>query len=125
MKSGMWLAGSLTILLLRTRRSRRHRPAGAKPPAAAPPEDAITDDEIATLLNAVASREIAPDEAARRLNGGSLDGRLDFVTVDLDRQERTGFPEVIFGQGKSPDQIAQIAERIFERLRAGGYLGLR
>jgi hypothetical protein len=34
---------------------------------------------------------------------------LDFAKVDLQRRERCGLPEVIFGQGKTPTQIVQIA----------------
>ena len=39
---------------------------------------------------------------------------LGFATVDLDRARRTGFPEVVMGEGKTPDQTAQIALRIFD-----------
>ena len=34
--------------------------------------------------------------------------------MDLDRRRRTGFPEVIFGQGKTPTEVAQIAQVILE-----------
>lgn len=34
---------------------------------------------------------------------------LHFAKVDLDRSRRCGIPEVIFGQNKTPDQIAQIS----------------
>src|SRR5262249_56180898 len=37
---------------------------------------------------------------------------LEFARVDHHRNIRQGFPEVIFGQGKSPSQIAAIAARI-------------
>jgi NCAIR mutase (PurE)-related protein len=37
---------------------------------------------------------------------------FDEVTLDLDRQRRCGFPEVIYGEGKT----VQILERIFARL---------
>ncbi len=50
-------------------------------------------------------------EDVKRLDSSEL----GFATVDLNREERTGFPEVIFGAGKSPDQIAAIASRIFAR----------
>ena len=35
--------------------------------------------------------------------------------VDVDRQGRCGFPEVIFGQGKTPEDIVLIARHIVER----------
>jgi hypothetical protein len=37
---------------------------------------------------------------------------LGFARVDHHRTARKGFPEVIFGQGKTPAQVAAIAERI-------------
>ena len=39
---------------------------------------------------------------------------LGFATVDLDRARRTGFPEVVMGEGKTPDQVARIASQIFD-----------
>lgn len=44
-----------------------------------------------------------------------VDDTLGYAQLDLDRSARTGFPEVIFGEGKSAEQIAAI----FERLMAG------
>jgi pyridinium-3,5-biscarboxylic acid mononucleotide synthase len=40
---------------------------------------------------------------------------LGFATLDLDRQERQGLPEVIYGPGKQPAQIAQIAVTLLRR----------
>lgn len=37
---------------------------------------------------------------------------LGFAHVDHHRAIRQGFPEVIFGRGKSPEQIARIAEKL-------------
>ena len=37
---------------------------------------------------------------------------LGFARVDHQRAARKGFPEVVFGQGKTPFQVAAIAERI-------------
>jgi NCAIR mutase (PurE)-related protein len=42
---------------------------------------------------------------------------LGFAQVDTHRGLRKGFPEVIFGAGKTPAQVAAIAEKIFERDR--------
>lgn len=40
---------------------------------------------------------------------------LDFARVDTDRQRRCGFPEVIFGAGKTPEEVAAIASVLIER----------
>jgi len=37
---------------------------------------------------------------------------LGFARVDLHRSARKGFPEVVFGEGKTPSQVAAIAGRI-------------
>ncbi|MFM2429219.1 MAG: hypothetical protein RLZZ511_432 [Cyanobacteriota bacterium] len=39
----------------------------------------------------------------------------DFAKVDHDRGRRTGFPEVIWGQDKPPEQIAQIMAAMHDR----------
>lgn len=38
---------------------------------------------------------------------------LGFAQVDLDRARRRGFPEVIYGAGKSPAQVVRIATTLF------------
>jgi NCAIR mutase (PurE)-related protein len=48
---------------------------------------------------------------------------LGFATIDHHRSLRQGFPEVIFGAGKTADQIVAIAERIADR--SGGFLATR
>ena len=40
---------------------------------------------------------------------------LGFARVDTDRRRRCGFPEVIFGMGKTPAQVAEIARAILEK----------
>jgi NCAIR mutase (PurE)-related protein len=40
---------------------------------------------------------------------------LDFAKVDHHRAIRKGFPEVIFGEGKSPEQIVSIAVALLEQ----------
>ncbi len=40
---------------------------------------------------------------------------LGFARVDVDRRRRTGFPEVIFGLGKTPAEVVRIAAVILER----------
>ncbi len=48
------------------------------------------------------------------------DGELPFATVDLDRHARTGFPEVVYGEGKSAEQVAAV----LGVLRSKGQVGL-
>ena len=40
---------------------------------------------------------------------------LGFARVDLDRAARTGDPEVVYGAGKTPDQVVAILRALHER----------
>jgi len=46
-----------------------------------------------------------------------------FANLDLNRHKRTGFPEAVFSEGKTPDQIAMILDdmaRHFNEKASGG-----
>ena len=69
------------------------------------------------LLRAVAAGDLSAHDAARQLEmlpfaevSGS-EGRID-ARVDHHRHVRTGFPEVVFCQGKTAEQVASIASEI-------------
>jgi NCAIR mutase (PurE)-related protein len=40
---------------------------------------------------------------------------MGFAMLDMDRLKRTGIPEVIYGEGKTPEQISRIAARLYEK----------
>ena len=54
------------------------------------------------------------DEAAARIASQSYED-LGFAKVDHDRAIRKGFPEVIFGDGKTPGQVAELAKAVLGR----------
>jgi NCAIR mutase (PurE)-related protein len=70
--------------------------------------------ELDALLRGVREGRVTPEEAAERLKTLPFEN-LGFATVDHHRALRRGFGEVLFGAGKTPDQIAAIAERIASR----------
>lgn len=39
---------------------------------------------------------------------------LGFSKVDIDRERRTGYPEVIYGEGKTPEQIGLIMDKLID-----------
>ncbi len=41
--------------------------------------------------------------------------RLEFATLDHQRALRAGFPEVVFGPGKRPDELVSIVGRLYAR----------
>lgn len=71
--------------------------------------------ELHALLEAVHEGGLTPEAAEVRLlqflRHGAFED-LGFARVDHHRTIRQGFPEVVFGQGKTADQIAAISERI-------------
>jgi hypothetical protein len=66
------------------------------------------------LLDGVASRRTSVDDALRSLETLPFED-LGFVKIDHHRALRTGAPEIVFGQGKTAEQIAGIVERIADR----------
>jgi NCAIR mutase (PurE)-related protein len=72
----------------------------------------VNPSDITRLLEAVKQGSVSVADAVDRLRSGLADESLGFATVDHQRALRTGFPEVIFGEGKTPDQIVAIADRI-------------
>ncbi len=95
-------------------------------------------DEIDALLGSIQDGTLSAEEGARRLRsrttragGPSLE--LGHSTLDLERADRCGHPEVIFGAGKSPDELVDVARALTEahgrvlatRVDAAGQSALR
>jgi len=68
-------------------------------------------DELRRVLRAVRAGRLGVDKAMERLRGATVE-RLGFASLDLERAVRRGFPEVVFGPGKTPEQILAIVERL-------------
>lgn len=67
--------------------------------------------DVKAVLQAVKSGELSIKEAEEKLGKLPYDD-IGFAKVDNHRKLRTGFPEVIFCQGKTPDQAAKIAQKL-------------
>jgi NCAIR mutase (PurE)-related protein len=67
----------------------------------------MDEETIRQLLQAVASGEVAPDDAIERLRTLPFED-LGHTKVDHHRALRTGFPEVVFCPGKTPEQVREI-----------------
>jgi NCAIR mutase (PurE)-related protein len=78
----------------------------------------MTGPEVQDLLDRVRRGDVDPSTAADEiiavLRMAPFED-LGFARVDTHRALRQGFPEVILGLGKTPAQIAAIAERIVAR----------
>jgi NCAIR mutase (PurE)-related protein len=71
----------------------------------------MTRKEIELLLLRHRRGLLGTEQALSRLTSLSTES-LDFATIDHQREARQGFPEVIYCAGKTPAQVAAIAERI-------------
>ena len=68
-------------------------------------------DSIRKLFEQVRKGKLSPDEGVERLRHLPFED-LGFAKVDHHRRLRVGMPEVVFGEGKTPGQIADIFTRL-------------
>jgi len=68
-------------------------------------------DSLNQLLRNVATGKVSVQDATQKLMHLSFED-LDYAHIDHHRSLRKGFPEVIFGQGKTLDQIMGIMEKM-------------
>jgi pyridinium-3,5-biscarboxylic acid mononucleotide synthase len=76
----------------------------------------VTTVEAVKLLEKFRAGGIGRDEVVRQFQAAPV-ADLGFATVDTHRALRKGFPEIIFGAGKTPAQVVGIAAELFERER--------
>ena len=65
--------------------------------------------ELSRLLHAVAAGELSPEDAALKLKMQPIAEVGDYAKVDMHRGLRQGVPEIIYGAGKTKEQILGIA----------------
>lgn len=70
--------------------------------------------QIESLLRSYKNGELDEREAARRIADSGFED-IGHTRIDHARAERQGFPEVVFGQGKTRTQIVEIVERLAAR----------
>ena len=71
----------------------------------------MNSQSLQELLKDVAAGRLSPDQAQKRLKTLPFED-LGFAKVDHHRAFRKGFPEVIYGGSKTPEQINSIARAI-------------
>ena len=70
--------------------------------------------EIEQILEQHASGKLSSSDAAEQIKNLSYED-IGYARVDHGRADRQGFPEVIFGEGKTSQQIAGIFEKLLAR----------
>jgi len=66
-------------------------------------------DKIRIVLEAVKEGRLTLEQAEEQLKAV---GELDYASLDLEREKRTGFPEVVFAAGKTPEQLTGIVRKL-------------
>lgn len=61
------------------------------------------------ILDCVASQKMSVEEALEK-----IEHPMDYATIDYDRQKRTGAHEVIYGEGKTKEQIVGIIQNMLD-----------
>jgi pyridinium-3,5-biscarboxylic acid mononucleotide synthase len=82
----------------------------------------VRAEQIGTLLAEVAAGRLTPDAALERLRHLPFED-LQFARVDHHRSLRQGQPEVVFCEGKTPEQVVAICQRL--AAMTGTFLGTR
>ena len=73
----------------------------------------MTEEQIRKILEEHKAGALSVDDALHRLRLLPFED-LGFANVDHHRWLRQGFPEVIFGGGKTVDQVARIVESMYK-----------
>jgi NCAIR mutase (PurE)-related protein len=71
----------------------------------------VDRDELRKLLGQVRAGKLSVGRAMDRMRLLPFE-ELGFATIDHHRAVRRGFPEVVYGPGKTPEQIVEIVRRI-------------
>ncbi len=74
----------------------------------------MTTTEAIRLLEQFRAGGVGRDEVLRKFQAAPV-ADLGFAQLDTHRALRKGFPEVIFGAGKTPAQVVKIAAKLLER----------
>ena len=72
----------------------------------------MNESQLEALLSEVAAGSTTVDAAVARLRSLPFESLEGLATLDHHRPLRTGFPEVIYCEGKTAEQVALIADRL-------------
>jgi len=74
----------------------------------------MNQDYLNQLLTGVKKGTVDINDALEQLKDFTVKD-LGYATIDTHRELRTGYPEVIYGQGKTPEQVAGIIQFMLTR----------
>ena len=71
----------------------------------------MSEEKLSHILEKLQDGQISIDEAVKEISAFQS-GDMGFAHVDLQRRQRRGLCEVIYGASKTPEQILQIAQML-------------
>lgn len=83
----------------------------------------MTEKQIRELLSAYKEGELDEAQAVQRFKSASFE-EMPYAEVDHDRERRQGFPEVVYAEGKTKEQVLGILQSL-ERNNQGNLMATR
>ena len=79
-------------------------------------------DKLSQLISKIKSGEVPMNKGIEEIKKFMFTN-LDYAIIDDHRESRVGYPEIIFGEGKTTEQILGIAEHMYNN--SNNILGTR
>jgi NCAIR mutase (PurE)-related protein len=73
----------------------------------------MTSDDTRSLLEQLRGGQVTVEQALARLQSAPA-AELGYATVDLQRRDRCGFPEVVYAEGKTREWLEGVVRRLAE-----------
>lgn len=80
---------------------------------------------LVEILRQVQKGTITPEQAQVQIQEPDDNPLQAFANIDHRRSQRTGFPEAVFAEGKTPEQVARILDRMAEQQHGDAILATR
>jgi NCAIR mutase (PurE)-related protein len=74
----------------------------------------MNQHDLHQLLQSVHSQQVGVEEALAQIARHAEVADLGFAHLDLHRKQRCGYPEVLFCEGKTPEWVAGLVEKLIE-----------
>jgi len=71
----------------------------------------VSPESLRRLLESLRRGEVTTEEVLDRVKAMSFED-VGFAKIDHHRRIRNGYPEVVYGEGKTPEQVAEIFSRL-------------
>jgi len=75
----------------------------------------MNEERLQQLIEDIRTKKVSPQEALNLLRSLPFENIEGFANLDHHRSLRRGFPEVIYGENKTNDQIIKITNKLYEK----------